>query len=222
MALPESPDHERLRRFVAARWVEQAPGEALGAFEAMDEGRMPTEWMFEMLARWMAVDEESASDWAYNTAAGRPRVLMTGAIDWLLGHGEPREAALASAERMLRRWARRDPAAAWEVASTDVLVGQMDVLLRGVAEVWLADDPRSAMDAAIADGAWQIMRRSWIVSSPASGRGRPRAKRGIGRSRYPPPRATTACWRRFTRRSPSSRRTRRMRLWRNLARGKGG
>ena len=163
MALPESPGRERLRRFVAARWVEHAPGEALGTFEAMDEARMPTKWMFEMLARWMAVDEESASDWAYNTAAGRPRVLMTGAIDWLLDHGEPREAALASAARMLRRWARRDPAAAWEVASADMFVGQTEVLLRGVAEVWLADDPRSAMDAAIADGAWQIMRRSWIA-----------------------------------------------------------
>ena len=162
MALPESPDHERLRRFVAARWVEQAPGEALGAFEAMDEGRMPTEWMFEMLARWMAVDEESASDWAYNTAAGRPRVLMTGAIDWLLDHGEPHETALASAERMLRRWARRDPAAAWEVASANGLAGQR-ALLRGVAEVWFADNPRNAMDAAAAHSEWQILRKPWVA-----------------------------------------------------------
>ena len=163
MALPESPRRERLRRLVATRWVERAPGEALDAFEALDEARMPTGWMYEMLARWMAVDDESASDWAYNTGGARPRVLMTGAIDWLLDHGEPREAALASAARMLRRWARRDPAAAWEVASADGLVAQGKVLLRGVAEVWLADDPRSAMDAAVAHGAWQVMRSSWVA-----------------------------------------------------------
>ena len=167
MALPESPRRERLRKFVAVRWVERAPAEALGAFEAMDEARMPTKWMFEMLARWMAVDEESASDWVYNTVAGRPRLLMTGAIDWLLDHGEPREAALASAERMLRRWARRDPAAAWNVASADVFVAQREVLLRGVAEVWLADEPRRAVDAATAHRVWQIMRSSWVAELAA-------------------------------------------------------
>ena len=163
MALPESPRRERLRRFVAARWVERAPREALDAFEAMDEARIPTKWMFEMLARWMAVDEESASDWAYATGGDRSRVLMTGGIDWLLDHGEPSEAALARAERMLRRWARRDPAAAWEVASADGFVGQRKVLLRGVAEAWLADDPRSAMDAAVAHRVWRIMRRPWVA-----------------------------------------------------------
>ena len=163
MALPESPRRERLRRLVATRWVERAPGEALDAFEALDEARMSTGWMFEMLARWMAVDDESASDWAYNTGGARPRVLMTGSIDWLLDHGEPHEAALASAARMLRRWARRDPAAAWEVASADGFVGQRKVLLRGVAEAWLADDPRSAMDAAVAHRAWRIMRRPWVA-----------------------------------------------------------
>ena len=42
MALPESSGRERLRRFVAAHWVERAPADALGAFEAMDEARMPT------------------------------------------------------------------------------------------------------------------------------------------------------------------------------------
>ena len=70
MALPESPERERLRRFVAVRWVERAPSQALAAFEATDETRMPTKWMFEMLARWMAADEESALDWAAATAAG--------------------------------------------------------------------------------------------------------------------------------------------------------
>ena len=163
MALPESRKRERLRRFVAVRWVERAPSQALAAFEAMDEARMPTKWMFQMLARWMAVDEESALDWAAATAAGRPRVLMAGAIDWLLDHTQAPGAALASAERMLRRWARRDPAAAWDAASIDGLVGQRRVLLRGVAEVWLAHDPRSALDAAVAHRAWRVMRSSWIV-----------------------------------------------------------
>ena len=167
MALPESPERERLRRFVAVRWVERAPSQALTAFEAMDETRMPTKWMFEMLARWMAVDEESALDWAAATAAGRPRVLMAGAIDWLLDHARAPEAALASAERMLRRWARRDPAAAWDAASADRLVGHTDVLLRGVAEVWFAQDPHGALDAAIADNEWQIMREQWIVDIAA-------------------------------------------------------
>ena len=162
-ALPESPERERLRRFVAVQWVERAPSQALAAFEAMDETRMPTQWMFEMLARWMAVDEDSALDWAAATAAGRPRVLMAGAIDWLLDHARAPEAALASAERMLRRWARRGPAAAWDVASADGLVGHTKVLLRGVAEVWFAQDPHGALDAAIADNEWQIMRRQWIA-----------------------------------------------------------
>lgn len=163
MALPESPERERLRRFVAVRWVERAPSQALAAFEAMDETRMPTKWMFEMLARWMAVDEESALDWAAATAAGRPRVLMAGAIDWLLDHAHAQEAALASAARMLRGWARRDPAAAWDAASADRLVGHTEVLLRGVAEVWFAQDPHGALDAAITDNEWQIMRQQWIV-----------------------------------------------------------
>ena len=163
LALPESRWRERLRRFVAVRWVERTPSEALGAFEAMDEERMPAEWMFEMLARWMAVDDESASDWAAATTAGRSRVLMAGAIDWLLDHARPREVALASAERMLRRWARRDPAAAWDAASADGLVWQRKVLLRGVAEVWLARDPRRALDTAMGHRAWQVMRSEWIV-----------------------------------------------------------
>ena len=163
LALPESPWRERLLRFVAVRWVGQAPSEALGAFEAMDEARLPVKWTFEMLARWMAVDEDSASDWAVATAAGRSRVLMAGAIDWLLDHAQPTDVALASAERMLRRWARRDPAAAWDAASTDGLVGQRRVLLRGVAEVWLARDPRRALDAAMGHRAWQVMRSEWIV-----------------------------------------------------------
>ncbi len=167
MALPESPERERLRRFVAVRWVERAPSQALAAFEATDETRMPTKWMFEMLARWMAVDEESALDWAAATAAGRPLVLMAGAIDWLLDHARAPEAALASAERMLRRWARRDPAAAWDAASADRLAGHTDVLLRGVAEVWFAQDPHGALDAAIADNEWQIMREQWIVDIAA-------------------------------------------------------
>ena len=167
MALPESRSRERLLRFVAVRWVELAPSEALSAFEAMDETQMPTKWMFEMLARWMAVDDESALDWAVATAAGRPRVLMVGAIDWLLGHGKPREAALGGAERMLRRWARRDPAAAWDVASADRLVGHTDVLLHGVAEAWLAHDPHGALDAAVADSEWEIMRGQWIVDIAA-------------------------------------------------------
>lgn len=92
---------------------------------------------------------------------------MAGAIDWLLDHARAPEAALASAERMLRRWARRDPAAAWDAASADRLVGHTDVLLRGVAEVWFAQDPHGALDAAIADNEWQIMREQWIVDIAA-------------------------------------------------------
>lgn len=139
---------------------------SVNAFEAMDEERLPAQWMFELLARWMAVDEEAAADWALSTAGDRPQRLMAGAIDWLLDNSKPREAALAAAERMLRRWARREPAAAWSVACTDGLVGG-EALQRSVAQVWLESDPQTAMEAAMTDAVWQVLRVSWVADLAA-------------------------------------------------------
>lgn len=165
IALPESPWSEHLRRFVAALWVEQEPRRALTAFEAMDEARMPTNWMFEMLARWMTVDEEAAAEWALATGAGRPRVLMAGAIDWLLDHGEPRDATLAAAERLLRRWAQRTPDAAWEVASTKWL-SERSVLLHAVAEVWFERDPHTTLSATLSSEI-RVMSHPWVADLAA-------------------------------------------------------
>ena len=165
-ALPQSRLRKSLRRFIAALWVERDPEGAMDTFEDMDEERMPAKWMFELLARWMAVDEEAAADWALATPAGRPQRLMAGAIDWMLDHGEPREATVAAAERMLRRWARREPEAAWSVASADGLVGGR-TLQRSVAQVWLESAPRAALDAVIADSEWQILRKPWVADLAA-------------------------------------------------------
>ena len=165
-ALPQSRFRKSLRRFIAALWVERDPKGAMDTFEGMDEERVPAGWMFELLARWMAVDEEAAADWALATPAGRPQRLMAGAIDWMLDHSKPREATVAAAERMLRRWARREPEAAWSVASADGLASAR-TLLRSVAEVWIESDPYTALEAAIAHSQGLVADRAWVADLAA-------------------------------------------------------
>ena len=166
VALQPSRFRKSLLIFIAALWVERDPKGAMDTFEGMDEEHMPAEWMFELLARWMAADEQVATDWALVTAGDRPRLLVGGAIDWILENAEPREGALGSAERILRRWAVRTPTEAWDFAATDGLAEQ-DRLLKAVAHVWFEADPRAALDAAVSHGRWQVLRESWVADLAA-------------------------------------------------------
>ena len=130
----------------------------MSAFEAMAGDLFPADWMFEMLARGLVVDEQAAADWALATTGGRRPLLIAGAIDWLLKHADNREPAIALAERVFRRWAQDEPADAWEAAATSRLAGESDSLRR-VAEAWFEVDPRTALDAAVSDNLW---RHRWV------------------------------------------------------------
>ena len=158
-ALSQSRWRERLRRFVAALWVERAPIEALSAFETMDDVRMPTEWMFEMLGRWMAVDEEAAADWALATGAGRPRVLMAGAMNWILDNGKPPDAALAAAKRLLRRWGHRAPAAAYKWSTANLSPAVRKKTNQSLFAHWGVHDPVAA--AATSHEITDLDERAW-------------------------------------------------------------
>lgn len=154
-AMEESAERDSMLKLISTFWIARDPHAAMSAFETMDE---EPGWMFEMLARWMVADEEAAVSWALSPSAGRRPSLIGGAIEWLLKHADNRESALALAERVFQRWARDDPAAAWEAVATSRRTGYRD-WLRGVAEVWFAVDPRAALDAAVSDNLWEHL---WI------------------------------------------------------------
>lgn len=164
--LEQSPSRKHLLKTIATLWVEKDPQGALDAFEAMDEAQMPTSWMFEMLGRWMALDERAPTQWALATAGSRPRLLIGGAIEWLLENGEPRATALARAQEVLRRSARRAPTDAWAIASAQGLASETE-LPRAVAEVWFEDDPQAALHAAVSLGGWKNRLEPWIADLAA-------------------------------------------------------
>ena len=89
-AMEESTVRGSTLKIIAAMWVAQDPSGAMSAFEAMDGDLFPARWLFEMLARGMVVDEEAVADWALSTTGGRRRLLIAGAIDWLLKHADNR------------------------------------------------------------------------------------------------------------------------------------
>lgn len=164
--LEQSPSRKRLLKVIATLWVEKDPQGALDAFEAMDDAQMPTFWMFEMLGRWMALDERAPTQWALATAGSRPRLLIGGAIEWLLENGKTRTAALARAQEVLRRSVRRAPTDAWAIASAQGLAKEPE-LARAVAEVWFEDDPRAALDAVLSLGRWKYGVEPWIADLAA-------------------------------------------------------
>ena len=164
--LEQSPSRKRLLKVIATLWVEKDPHGAMDAFEAMDEAQMPTPWMFEMLGRWMAVNERAPTQWALATAGSRPRLLIGGAIEWLLENAKTRAAALARAQEVLRRSARRAPTDAWAIASAQGLAKEPE-LARAVAEVWFEDDPRAALDAVLSLGRWKYGVEPWIADLAA-------------------------------------------------------
>ncbi len=149
----EQPGRESILRLVAKMWIARDPNAAMNAFETMEEGLVSAGWMFEMLARWMVMDEEGAANWALSRAAGRSRSLIVGAINWLLTHADNRDPAFALAERVFQRWAQEEPVAAWEAAAKR-LAGRSDSL-RVVAEVWFEADPQAALDAAVSPNLWE-------------------------------------------------------------------
>ncbi len=153
-AMEESAARRPTLKIIATLWVARDPSGAMSAFEAMDRDLFPADWMFEMLARGLVVDEQAAADWALATTGGRRPLLIPGAIDWLLKHADNREPAIALAGRVFRRWAQDEPADAWEAAATSRLAGERDSLRR-VAEAWFEVDPRAALDAAVSDNLWQ-------------------------------------------------------------------
>ena len=124
---------------------------------------------------WQSLRETGLETNRDQPAATVPRLVIetaqppqpgAGAIDWMLDHGEPHEATVAAAERMLRRWAVRTPTEAWDFAATDGLAEQA-VCLKAVAHVWFEADPRAALDAAVSHGRWQVLRESWVADLAA-------------------------------------------------------
>ena len=157
-AMEESTARRPTLKIIATLWVARDPSGAMSAFEAMAGDLFPADWMFEMLARGLVVDEQAAADWALSTTGGRRPLLIPGAIDWLLKHADNREPAIALAGRVFRRWAQDEPADAWEAAATSDLAGESDSLRR-VAKAWFEVDPRAALDAAVSDNLW---RHRWV------------------------------------------------------------
>ena len=161
LALEQSPQRAPVLRAIAGLWMAQDPASAMAAFEAADDDLISTGWIAEKLAVWMTKDEAASAQWAWSLTPWRRADLFAGALDHLLNYGKPASAVVALGERLLRRWAEDDPAAAWEVASGD---RRRSYWARVVAQAWAERDPRAALGAATRMDIWlHSSYKPWIL-----------------------------------------------------------